>query len=136
MINTTCDNDEQLKEVLEQNLKFAVWDRMEFLSEYMQIDDPVKVIDIIRESIDECIRKYPLTYDHFRIKNYDTKDRFELAIEKHGIKLKFAITHKIKILGEYFGIDNLIVIDKISKVVDQSILEYSPTYESFEGYEY
>ncbi len=39
-------------------LKFAIWTQMEFLSEDMRIDNPVKVIDTIRKSVEEYISEY------------------------------------------------------------------------------
>ena len=41
-----------------QKLRFAIWDHMEFLSEEIGVDDPEKVIDIIRE----CVKKYISEY--------------------------------------------------------------------------
>lgn len=42
----------------EQKLRFAIWTQMEFLSEVIGIDNPKKVIDIIRESVEEYISEY------------------------------------------------------------------------------
>ncbi len=39
-------------------LKFAIWDQMEFLSENMRIDNPEKVIDTIRNALEQYITEY------------------------------------------------------------------------------
>ena len=39
-------------------LKFAIWDEIEFLSEEMKIDNPKKVIDIIRTAIEQYFKEY------------------------------------------------------------------------------
>jgi len=42
----------------DKKLKFAIWDQMEFLSEEMRIDNPKKVIDTIRDTIEEYFLEY------------------------------------------------------------------------------
>ena len=41
-----------------QKLRFAIWAHMEFLSEEIGIDNPEKVIDTIRELVEEYISEY------------------------------------------------------------------------------
>lgn len=39
-------------------LKFAIWEQMEFLSEEMRIDDPEKIIDTIRNAVEQYFIEY------------------------------------------------------------------------------
>jgi len=39
-------------------LKFAIWEQMEFLSEYIRIDNPEKVINTIRTAVEQYFTEY------------------------------------------------------------------------------
>ena len=63
MNNETYNNDDEDRIITaigerDDRLKFAVWDYMEFLSEEMRIDNPEKVIDTIRDAIEEYFLEY------------------------------------------------------------------------------
>lgn len=49
----------------EQKLCFAIWNQMEFLSKVIGIDNPKKVIDFIRDSIEEYISDYSSADESF-----------------------------------------------------------------------
>ena len=39
-------------------LKFAIWEQIEFLSEEMRIDNPEKIIDIVRNAVEQYFIEY------------------------------------------------------------------------------
>lgn len=45
-------------EELDQKLKFAIWELMEYFGEEIGLDDPSEIIKLIRKSVDESISKY------------------------------------------------------------------------------
>ena len=59
--NCNIPEEDQIKAIIEeydQKLKTAIWDQMEFLSEDIGIDNPERVIDTIRDSVEEYFAEY------------------------------------------------------------------------------
>ena len=59
--NEDYSHEDFVTTVIEEHdlkLKFAIWDQMEFLSENMRIDNPEKVIDTIRNALEQYITEY------------------------------------------------------------------------------
>ena len=59
--NENYNSEDFITTVIEEcdlKLKFAIWDQMEFLSEYMKIDNPEKVMDTIRNAVEQYFKEY------------------------------------------------------------------------------
>lgn len=121
----------------EQNLRFAVWDYMEYLSEKLGIDEPFEVISLTVDFLET------FCYDFPDLSRFGDED-YTIVYDSEDMEIKNQI-HKLRCVTwdhmDFCMYDLEIsdfneIIDMTSDLINKFVLEYEPMTESFdEGFE-
>lgn len=121
----------------EQNLKFAVWDYMEYLSEKLGIDEPSEVISLTVDFLETFCYDFP-DLSEFGDEDYTiVYDSEDMEIKNQIHKLRCAIWEHMDFCMYDLEISDFNeIIDMTSNLINKFVLEYEPMTESFdEGFE-